>query len=408
MKIKNEQTKGHRYLLESGREPEIISSPANSILYQLTTQIDHNFINHKEQPFSLTPDPEFLFFSDTHRSAIENILYGISRRMGLFLLIGEVGTGKTTVCRHILNTLKNNAETVYLINPYMTGKELISSILDDLGINHSRNISKKDMLRLLNHFVISLPDSKPMLIIIDDSQAMPAGTMEDLCLLTNLETNKSKLFQILLAGQPELIDQINCHEMRQLEQRIAVTCYLKNLNLQEVGRFISRRLHVAGCIGQIQFTPKTIKKIYEASSGIPRLINRICYYSVASGYITNEYIIRPEHVKKALKELRYLHFKTGNSLTHKSSEPPKKNSKRNFLLLAATLTVFVLTLNYPNLFATFNINRNPDIVAGEHVYHVPENNNASLYSGAKNIITSTDKNQTIAGDYSLTASEKGH
>jgi type II secretory pathway predicted ATPase ExeA len=261
-----------------------------------------DFYDLNEPPFSLTPDPAFLYFSQTHKSVLEKILYGISNKLGFFLLIGEVGTGKTTICRSILDTLEEKAETVYIINPSVSGKELISIILDDLGLSYPPETTKKDLVDNLNDFLLSSMDAKPVVIIIDDAQTMPIDALEDLRLLSNLETDKMKLIQMLLVGQQELIDLINRPEMRQLKQRIAIQCHLEFLNKDEVGEYISRRLFISGDKGRIRFTSKGIKLIYKFSR-IPRLINKICDYSLVAGYLSNDFTIKDTHVKQAMEEI---------------------------------------------------------------------------------------------------------
>ncbi|MBU4345226.1 MAG: AAA family ATPase, partial [Proteobacteria bacterium] len=276
-----------------------------------------DFYNFKEPPFNITPDPEFLFLSNTHQSVIEQILYGINNRVGFILLIGEVGTGKTTICRTILDSLNENAETVYIINPSLSGEELISSVLDDLEIKYKPDSTKKELLDHLNHFLLSISNSKPVVIIIDDAQTMPIDTLEDLRLLSNLETDKDKLLQMVLVGQPELLDLLSQPEIRQLRQRVAIKSYLEYLTRDEVGGYISRRLFIAGNKGEVHFTQDAIKQIFKASKGIPRLINKICDYALTAGYIANDFTIGSAHVNSAISELGDIDFKDNVPLIKK-------------------------------------------------------------------------------------------
>ena len=197
-----------------------------------------DFYNLNEAPFSITPDPEYLFYSVTHQNAIDKLLYGINNRMGFLLLVGEVGTGKTTICRSLLDNLADKTSTVYIINPSLSGTELISSILDDLGIAYPKDASKKELIAALNNYFLSVDDRKPVVIIIDDAQTMHIDSLEDMRLLSNLETDKEKLLQILLVGQPELLTQLSKPEMRQLKQRVALTCQLDALSKAEVEGYI--------------------------------------------------------------------------------------------------------------------------------------------------------------------------
>ncbi len=296
----------------------------------------------------MTPDPEFLYFSNTHQSVIDKILYGINNRTGFILLAGEVGTGKTTICRSILDTMDGMAEMVYIINPSLSGRELISSILDDLGVDYLPDSSKKDLINHLNHFALSATKSRPVLIIIDDAQTMPVDAMEDLRLLSNLETDKEKLLQMVLVGQPELIELISRPEIRQLRQRVAINCHLDFLASQEVEDYIARRLFVAGDKGQIRFTSKAKKQIARVSSGIPRLINKICDYALISGYIANDFTIGPKHIKKALMELGDLDFKNDPLKTIKMDRLGATNRIWiRYSLYGAMILIIILLSIYP-------------------------------------------------------------
>ena len=310
-----------------------------------------DFFNLKEAPFSITPDPEFLYFSNTHQGVIDKILYGINNRMGFILLTGEVGTGKTTICRSILDRLDGKVEMVYIINPSLSGKELISSILDDLGIDYTPGSSKKDLIDKLNRFSLSASETRPVVIIIDDAQTMPIDALEDLRLLSNLETDKEKLLQMVLVGQPELINLISRPEIRQLRQRVVINCHLESLTPQEIEGYIARRLFVAGDKGQIRFARKAKQLITKRSGGTPRLINQICDYALTSGYISNDFVIGPKHVKKAITELRGMGFKEG-PLDGKKTERTKKDRKWIFfsvcgliILMITLLTVYFLNIN---------------------------------------------------------------
>ena len=262
-----------------------------------------DFYKLKEPPFSITPDPEFLFLSQTHQSVIERVLYSIDSKMGFILLSGEVGTGKTTICRSIIDTLNTVAEIVYIINPSLSGRALIASILDDLRISYAADASKKDLIDQLNNYLLYRDCNKPVVIIIDDAQTMSLEVLEDLRLLSNLETDKEKMLQMVIVGQPELEDHLSRPEMRQLRQRIFVNCRLEHLKPREVDNYIDRRLFVAGSSGQVQFSRGAKRVIAKKSKGIPRVINKICDYALTAGYVADDFVIRKKHVTRALTEL---------------------------------------------------------------------------------------------------------
>lgn len=301
-----------------------------------------DFYQLNETPFALTPDPQFLFLSNTHQQVIEKILYGIQSCMGFILLYGEVGTGKTTICRSVLDHLSDSAETVYIINPSLSGPELISSILEDLGDKSPGGMSKKQLIDRLNHFLLSKSRERPVVVVIDDAQTMPSDALEDLRLLSNLETDKKKLIQMVLVGQPELVEHLSRAELRQLAQRVAINCKLEYLDKGEIEGYIYRRLYVSGEKGRVRFSRGAIKVISRASRGIPRLINKICDYSLTAGYIASDYTIRSVHVKKALTELGSFAFSEtpdGSDATRRSK---RLKTRRIFLPAALALTICLL------------------------------------------------------------------
>jgi len=235
--------------------------------------------------------------------------------------------------------------------------------LDDLGIDYTPDASKKDLIDKLNCFSLLASNTKPVVIIIDDAQTMSIDAMEDLRLLSNLETDKEKLLQMVLVGQPELMGLISRPEIRQLRQRVVITCHLESLTPQEIEGYITRRLFVAGDKGQIRFTRKAKQLIAKGSSGTPRLINQICDYALTSGYISNEFTIGPKHVKKAIKELRGIEFKEGflgGEKTHRT----RKKDRKWILFSMCSLIVLVITLL---VVYSFNINiiinkKDPEII----------------------------------------------
>ena len=270
------------------------------------TPPDRVYLEHyqlSEAPFAITPDPEFLFSASCHQQVLDKIGYAIDGRMGFVLLTGEVGTGKTTLCRALLDRLSLDAETVYVINPSLSGHELLASILEDLGTPPPTQATKKALIDQLNQRLLADSTNRPFVVIIDDAQTMTPETLEDLRLLSNLESDKRKLIQVVLSGQPELLDMLANDRLRQLKQRIAVHCRLNPLTVQETGAYISRRLSVAGNTGQVCFSHAGTQLIHKRSGGIPRLINKICDFTLTAGYVSDAPVLGPAHVNRALAEL---------------------------------------------------------------------------------------------------------
>lgn len=265
--------------------------------------LDHYGLS--EAPFSITPDPEFIFLSRTHQSALEKLLYGVENRMGFMLLTGEVGTGKTTLCRHLLDHFAPLAHTVYILNPTLTGKELLVAILDDLGLTYPQRATKNQLIDRLNTFLLESCQERPTVLIIDDAQVSGSDTLEQLRLLSNLETDKVKLLQIILVGQPELEERLGAHDMRQIRQRIAIHCRLDLLDAPEISEYIARRLYRCGNKGGVRFTDKSVALIHRHSSGIPRLINSLCDYALVAGYVAGAAAITPDQIQHALREVGF-------------------------------------------------------------------------------------------------------
>lgn len=276
---------------------EIIQAP----LPPERVYLDHYGLN--EAPFAITPDPEFLYSAQCHQEVLEKIGYAIGSGMGFILLTGEVGTGKTTICRTLLDQLADTAVTAYVINPSISGRELLAGIIEDAGYDPPTCASRKELLDLLHQRVLVLAGSRPFVVIIDDAQTMSPEALEDLRLLSNLETDKRKLVQVVLAGQPELLAMLDDHRLRQLKQRIAVHCHLASLTAQETAAYIDRRLFVAGNKGQVRFSPAAARLVHKRASGIPRLINKVCDCALTAGYVEDAPAIDTDHVRWALAEL---------------------------------------------------------------------------------------------------------
>lgn len=263
----------------------------------------NDYFGFKDSPFSIAPNPQFLYMSERHREALAHLLYGIKSDGGFILLTGEVGTGKTTVCRCLLGQVPEDVDTAFVLNPKLTAIELLATVCDDLGIEYPHDASIKVLVDRLNQFLLSSwEQGRRTVLIIDEAQNLDVDVLEQLRLLTNLETNERKLLQIILLGQPELLDILDREEMRQLSQRVTARFHLSALTQDEVGSYIIHRLEVAGARGEL-FPTHSIRRIYDLSGGIPRLINLICDRSLLGAYAENQAQVDRKIVDKAAREI---------------------------------------------------------------------------------------------------------
>jgi general secretion pathway protein A len=256
-----------------------------------------------DEPFSIAPNPQYLYMSERHREALAHLLYGVTMDGGFILLTGEVGTGKTTICRCLLEQIPDNADIAFILNPKMTSHELLATICDELKINYPEHASIKVLIDALNdHLLKTHARSRKTVLIIDEAQNLSIDVLEQLRLLTNLETNQRKLVQVILLGQPELISMLERDELRQLSQRVTARFHLQALNRVEVVNYIHHRLAVAGARGNL-FPYKVIKKIFVRSGGIPRLINLLCDRALLGTYAQNRLIVDSNTIDQAAKEI---------------------------------------------------------------------------------------------------------
>ena len=234
------------------------------------------YFSLKEMPFNVTPDPRFLFFSKRHRQAFDHLTYGIESRKGFIELSGEVGSGKTTLCRAVLSSLTTRVKTALILNPSLSDAQLLRAILNDFGLE-VRGQDRLGYIETLNRFLLEqASEGNNVVVIIDEAQDLCPEVMEQIRLLSNLETDQCKLMQIVLAGQPELRDRLNRPDLRQLKQRILVRCHLYALSVNELKEYIHHRLRVAGATTELRFDDMAIKLIHKQSGGIPRMVNAIC------------------------------------------------------------------------------------------------------------------------------------
>jgi general secretion pathway protein A len=264
-----------------------------------------SFYGLGERPFELTPNPRYLFLSPRHSEALTMLQYGTCRRNGLTLLIGDAGTGKTTLVQAALEAHRGpNGSTVYLTNPALTRDEFFEFLADGFGLSREAGASKS---RFLVELSKSLADQRAAgrvsALIIDEAQCLPDALLEEVRLLANIETTTEKLLSIILIGQPELADRLNASSMRQLKQRVALRCELAALDLGETLAYIGTRIRVAGGDGATIFTGSAIEAIYGASGGIPRIISVICENALISGFALKRRPIGPEIVDEVCRDL---------------------------------------------------------------------------------------------------------
>ena len=247
------------------------------------------YFGFKESPFSIAPDPRYLYMTEQHREALAHLVFGLNSEGGCILLTGEVGTGKTTVCRCLLEQIPEQSNIALVFNPKVTATELLETICDELHIEYPEGEnSVKTYIDRINVFLLQANAAgQKTVLIIDEAQNMESAVLEQLRLLTNLETNQRKLLQIIILGQPELLEILSRESMRQLAQRITARFHLNPLSRNELKAYISHRLAIAGSNVQL-FDEKTIKRLFQLSSGVPRLINIICDRALLGAYVENK------------------------------------------------------------------------------------------------------------------------
>jgi general secretion pathway protein A len=258
----------------------------------------------REPPFNITPDPRFLYFSTKHREAFNHLLFGIRERKGFIELTGEVGAGKTTVCRKLLDELGSDYKTALILNPCLSVDQLLQSIALEFDLQ-VYGLDRVYYFHALNQFVLDQAyRGCDVVLIIDEAQNLTDELLEHVRLLSNLETDRQKLMQIVLMGQPELRDKLARPELRQLRQRITVRYHLGPLSLGETAQYINYRLTLAGANGAPRFDNAALKLIYKHSAGIPRLINAVCDKALLAGFVNQTGLITKRLVAQAIDELQ--------------------------------------------------------------------------------------------------------
>ena len=265
-----------------------------------------------EKPFSLTPDPKYLYRSESHANAFDLLQYAIRRREGFVAITGDIGTGKTTLCRALLERIDRTTFTALVLNPFLTEEELLKRILQDFGVvsredtraGRLATATKQELVDTLYEFLLSLvPLKASAVLIIDEAQNLPMAVLEQIRILSNLETDKDKLLQIILVGQLELQALLRAPELRQLDQRISIRYELRPLDRDGVAAYIAHRLTIGGANASVSFASDAVDAVYRFSAGIPRLINLICDRALLSGFSVHAPRITGDHVRHAANGL---------------------------------------------------------------------------------------------------------
>ncbi len=272
------------------------------------------FYQFREKPFHVTADPAFLYLSQPHQEALNHLTYGIQERLGFLLVTGEVGTGKTTLAKRLVDQLPSSTKTALILHPTLSSVQLLRAILMDFGIppdgttkdqTYRMGFSRGELLQAIEEFLLGLASSGgTAVLIIDEAQALSSSALEQVRLLSNVETPKTKLLQIVLIGQPELAERlVKEPRLRALRQRIAVQYQIHPLSEEEVTSYIGHRIRAAGDEETVIFTPAAISKIVRFSKGIPRKINLICDQSLLAGFVRESRMIDDSMVEEAQSAL---------------------------------------------------------------------------------------------------------
>ncbi len=266
-----------------------------------------SFYGLTEMPFNITPDPKFLYLSPTHQEALQHLKYGVQEKKGFILLIGEVGCGKTTLCRRFLNELdSSHFDTALILNTRITEVEMLRAILTELGETQLAQ-SQHDLATQINRVLLHrIAQGRDIVLIIDEAQNLSFRVLEQIRLLSNLETDKQKLLQIVLIGQPELKELLAQDRLRQLRQRILVNSELKPLTLGDTTHYVQHRLTLAGASGRPYFTAAAMRSVHRFSKGVPRIINNVCDKALLAAFVRDSDEVNYWDVRRAIKEVSVL------------------------------------------------------------------------------------------------------
>lgn len=269
----------------------------------------HDFYQFREDPFNVTTDPDFFFSSKCHSEAITNLVYGIEQRKGIIVITGEIGTGKTTLCRTLLRKMGKNIKFALILNPKFSEIQLLQLIIQDLGIS-TKEKTKFGLVKVLNEFLISETNKdNNVVVVIDEAQNLTVKQLEQIRLLSNIETEKEKLLQVILVGQPELYAKLKLPELRQLRQRIAVHFHVQPLEEKDIRHYINHRIAKARIeihnhtTDSVIFTDQAIQSIYQYTKGTPRTINILCDRALLAGFVSETYAIDEYIIENCAREV---------------------------------------------------------------------------------------------------------
>jgi general secretion pathway protein A len=262
-----------------------------------------SYFGLNEKPFSISPNPHYLFLSERHKEALAHLTYGLGEDGGFVLLTGEVGTGKTTITRSMLEQLPENTQVAMIHNPALSELELLASICDELNISYdTQNATLKSLTDIIKkHLEANNKGGGHTILIIDEAQLLAPGVLEQLRLLTNIETDHKKLLQIVLVGQPELQELLKRNELRQLAQRITARYHLLPLTQGQTIAYIKHRLHIAGCDKGI-FSLDAMQAVHQLTGGVPRLMNLVCERALVGTFAKQQLIVDVDIIKKSAQE----------------------------------------------------------------------------------------------------------
>ena len=282
-------------------------------------------------PFDMSPDPSFLYLGEAHREGLATLVYAVNSGKGFVMLTGEVGTGKTTLLHALLQQLDSTTNSAFIFNTRLDPMGFFRVLFEELDIGPPCE-TKAEYLLALNHYLIrKLAANERVLLIVDEAQNLSTEMLEEIRLLSNLETPTSKLIQIMLVGQPELKDLVDQPELRQLRQRIALRHHLRPFNEGEVVEYVKERLAKAGYTGRGIFKKKTLRELYRITGGTPRLINNICDGTLLLGYAREESVLGPEAVREVANDLGLLESDGADQNENERSQEKPAKRRRRFL-----------------------------------------------------------------------------